>query len=147
MKRQPAIIGNQKGFTLVEVVAVLVILGMLSAVAVQRYFQLEEIAREKILERATSDLNSQVILSFATNMIEGGPLGEYRKYNTGADPTRPLGPDFVVTGQAEDAPGPGTIHMENYPFQVHQLIWRDPAVDPDLDFGEEPGLFVLGPLI
>ena len=38
---------NQKGFTLIEIIAVLVILGILSAVAVPKYFDMQAEARNK----------------------------------------------------------------------------------------------------
>ncbi|HOD35723.1 MAG TPA: prepilin-type N-terminal cleavage/methylation domain-containing protein [Syntrophales bacterium] len=38
---------DQKGFTLIEIIAVLVILGILSAVAIPKYFNLQEEAKKK----------------------------------------------------------------------------------------------------
>ncbi len=43
---------NQKGFTLVEIIAVLVILGILAAVAIPKYFDLQSEARDKALDEA-----------------------------------------------------------------------------------------------
>ena len=42
MKKTNVTLNNEKGFTLVEIIAVLVILGILAAVAVPKYFAMQE---------------------------------------------------------------------------------------------------------
>lgn len=50
---------NQDGFTLVEIIAVLILLGILAAVAVPKYFDLTAEAEEKALDAAVSELNAR----------------------------------------------------------------------------------------
>jgi MSHA pilin protein MshA len=57
MKKQNPLM-NQDGFTLVEIIAVLIILGILAAVAVPRYIDLENSARHKAIGTALSEINA-----------------------------------------------------------------------------------------
>jgi len=82
---------KQEGFTLVEVIAVLVILGILAAVAIPKFFDMQETAREKALTGAVGELNGQLALAFAQNALNGGTTGHYDGFSGF------LGPDFVVT--------------------------------------------------
>lgn len=62
---------NQKGFTLVELVVVIVILGILSAVAVPRFVNMQNEAKQAALEGARGAVKAAVGLVHAKWLVGG----------------------------------------------------------------------------
>jgi prepilin-type N-terminal cleavage/methylation domain-containing protein len=132
-------IKNEKGFTLVEVIAVLVILGILAAVAIPKFFDMQETARVKAIEAAIGELNGQVALSFAQNALSSGTAGHCSNF------TGDIGPDFIFATSIVDATNgcgqSGTIELSSPTAGAHvwNLTWNISASPTD-----SPGYFSLG---
>jgi prepilin-type N-terminal cleavage/methylation domain-containing protein len=60
---------NQKGFTLIEIIAVLVILGILAAVAIPRFFNMQAEARNKTAQQGVAAYQSSLSMAYASNLL------------------------------------------------------------------------------
>jgi prepilin-type N-terminal cleavage/methylation domain-containing protein len=112
MKKQSQLF-NQKGFTLVEIIAILIIFGILAAVAVPKVTGLERDVKNKAIEAAVSELNGRESLAWADVKVSATgydeTIGDQEVWNrldlklgkeyTGFNPTIDGGGTIIYRGE------------------------------------------------
>lgn len=124
---------QEHGFTLVEIISVLVIIGILSAVALPDFFNIQDRIRRKMIDNVRKDLNHREYLIWATyfeskeeDLVDGIIFNQVNPENIGAKFTWSDGPN---------ASGPSTITFGSIDVDVN----RTPSTAEDSGFWEKMG--------
>ena len=105
MKSNP----REKGFTLLEIIAVLVILSILSAVAIPRYMSLDESARQRAIDAGIAELNGRETLTWSNFKITATGYSNDAALFTILNTS--LGTDYTWVGGPPDDNG-GTLKFK-----------------------------------
>ena len=121
-------LSTQHGFTLIEIICVLVIMGILSSMAIPKYYALQAQSSDLSIRQALNQLNTQVRETFQKNKLAEESTGPYQGY------TGDLGPEVIIIGQAPDTPASGTIRLAP-DSETYEIIWTPGAKEDTKSHG------------
>lgn len=67
-----SLFGSQRGFTLIELVAIIVILGVISSIAIPKYYDLTREAKNRAALQAVMEGKARLAMNYAKLFLEGG---------------------------------------------------------------------------
>ena len=113
---------QQKGFTLIELVVVIVILGILAATAAPKFIDLTSDARESVMQGVQGSINSAINLVHAKALVEG---------ETGATGEVEIGGEFfaLVNGYPSAAHAGSGAGTTGNGFGLEELIELEDGTD------------------
>jgi prepilin-type N-terminal cleavage/methylation domain-containing protein len=110
---------NQKGFTLIELISVMIIMGVVASVSIKKFDVLSNTAGEKALDLGIKELNIRESLAWSNIKISSDG------YKNDGDLWALLEPDLDLGGKYNWDPGPdistgGTLYFNSYSISLNR---------------------------
>ena len=110
---------NQKGFTLIELISVMIIMGVVASVSIKKLDMVSNTASEKALNLGIKELNIRESLTWSNIKISSDG------YTNDADLWSVLEPDLDLGGKYSWNPGPdiaagGTLHFDSNSISLNR---------------------------
>ena len=110
---------NQKGFTLIELISVMIIMGVVASVSIQKFDIVSDAAGVEALHLGIKELNIRESLTWSNIKISTDG------YTNDADLWSVVAPDLVLGGKYRWDPGPdidagGTLHFQSHSVALNR---------------------------
>ena len=110
---------NQKGFTLIELISVMIIMGVVASVSIKKFDVVSDTAGERALNLGIKELNIRESLTWSNIKISSDG------YTNDADLWFLLKPDLILGGKYQWNPGPhisdgGTLHFDSNSISLNR---------------------------
>jgi prepilin-type N-terminal cleavage/methylation domain-containing protein len=110
---------SQKGFTLIELISVMIIMGVVASVSIQKFDIISDTAGERALHLGIKELNIRESLTWSNLKISGA------EYTNDGDLWLLLEPELDLGGKYRWAPGPhisdgGTLHFNSHSIALNR---------------------------
>lgn len=106
---------NRSGYTLIEVIVVLVIMSVLCSIAVQKVIALDSVATQRFVECAVTELNSREGLTWA--QVKTSPSSWVSDAKLFSDFNTNLGPEYQWGSKAPDG---GTLSFKEQEVKLER---------------------------
>ena len=102
MEKKKKLLRNENDFTLLEIIAILILLAALAAAVIPKYFDMQEEARQKSAEGAIAEMKVRLINEYGEYLLENNGNKPSTASVISDEVSTDLGEDYTVALSASD---------------------------------------------